>query len=1516
MASVLIPILVGAAGGVGIELLIPSLSTLGAVLFGISVAFQVGMVLNPPSLGLGGFATPNTLRGADELVVNTTKRQNAVPIVYGEQRVQGQLLSLQKWNTVIVNNEVHYDLNYAIGLCEGIADKVTKLFLEDVEITGQEGQQGSNDDWPVLDEGFEDINTFGGPANFWTKNEGGTGTITRSTANAHFGVASANLTTNTITDVAEFWQDFTVGVADFNYEINFVQRKNTATDANIQILVKNQTQTTWYDLNGDWVTSEAIRAETKQTDGSAGAWRWKQVTFRLNKGDFTFGDTIRIIFRCKAIAVTNNQFMDDVSITPSKPIPELWEFFPGDENQNITSFHFGSGITTPVPWRNLAYLQMHGDIGDIPRVPNTSGVVRRHDEFRSPLLTDPDSVKTSISSPHLIPASTFGISGIDRYWFMVPDGQRWGTPGTNYDGINRISADGQEWSVCIKPPSFSGNLLKYGWYFSDSDIVVMVNPTNTKEWLFTSWITGTAPDADIYNLDIFETTDQFLGWFADHVNGWIFLLLPPASGFETINAFRIIRINIFTKQTRVFQLDWSEIPTGAVQPLDSVNTTFTGLCFDADEETVYISFDDAAQDNGIINFPWTHNEGILIDQISLRQIPSLAATLGVAHHGERLYIAMREDATFTQGKIMIISTHNEQIEELLDVHWGRVNSQPDLRIQGGDFDGLFGATKFPTGITYCNITGDIVSAMMQVDPDTSGSRDWFLIKTDYDATNWSFLTTRNVTGQGDGAVRNAFWNRLGDPSPYLYDLFINDRYGMGLNSLLIDKNLLIANSGYYAEPILGGEVRAFDEEGFPSNEPHWLTRYSLNPLLEQQQPAGEHLQNLLSAISSFLIEEDGLIKIRIERAANRIVMRITEDMILDNSFSFVEDIRSERFNRIRVDFRRADDFYRTDSLFANDEFDQKKFGEIREKSFKLLHITDKFIAAKLARAFLIGSLLNRKKFQLKLPYIGLLLQVGDLVDIQHIVLGISESDIPITARIMKLDLDVESNILDLVLQEHNKAVFQFQGVPVQDPDYGADGAPSSQKAGSRDSVRIPTAWDLSFNPLTDSLVGAFWLTNSLDFTGPWTHCRVEVDWRQQGNGFVPIAVSSIKSPYKLITDTVGITSGQTTLDYATLFGVALKGDSSIPELLFSRGEIYASIVSPSLRFSPTSAENTLSSEIIRLANDDLSTTLTIQDRAAWGTTAQAWKSVRKDPLLLHLVAKGYDPLSHNAGNPIVLNVPGWPLSKAARWATIAEVQANGVDAPFIYLGPGSPNTEGFSTPRAKIENLAWRWLLIAEQKSTSISLSAPFHVLEVNIIQGAQSRKGRATKGLFDIQYNMRGNVTVGHRGITDWKKVGAVYDGTEGFTKSGFIVFSFPDSSDWEIAEFDDPRDYMSGIEFGYKRITTSSGIIGDKDGYGGTVTEDTHTSSRDYGSIKSGRTVPKRFWIRISFKNLFRVQLDPTNPIRLHESPQILTFNPFSLKSEVPVEQLGATHNVRILSVGEVLQESEVKPTLPITT
>lgn len=275
-----------------------------------------------------------------------------------------------------------------------------------------------------------------------------------------------------------------------------------------------------------------------------------------------------------------------------------------------------------------------------------------------------------------------------------------------------------------------------------------------------------------------------------------------------------------------------------------------------------------------------------------------------------------------------------------------------------------------------------------------------------------------------------------NPAYCLLDYLTNDRYGMGINEGLIDKDSFVAVANWCDETV----------DGSP--------RYEMNMLLDRQASSLDILQQMLQTFQAFLIYSGGELRLKADTVEDSTAQTFDEDNIVEDSFGYEQTSGEDVPNVVQTEYVDPDQNWEmVKAEYANDT-DIRNRGRRIKQTVQLPGVTSFSQAARLTRVIYNKMFYNEYIAKWEAGIDSIHCEPGDVVEVSHTLPGWSNRKF----RIMEIR-EKENEQMEIVAQEYNEAVFSDQGA-VQQPPTGPDLPIPTEPP---PNVSVTTAEPLSYN---------------------------------------------------------------------------------------------------------------------------------------------------------------------------------------------------------------------------------------------------------------------------------------------------------------------------------------------------------------------------------------------------------------------------------------------------------------------
>lgn len=242
--------------------------------------------------------------------------------------------------------------------------------------------------------------------------------------------------------------------------------------------------------------------------------------------------------------------------------------------------------------------------------------------------------------------------------------------------------------------------------------------------------------------------------------------------------------------------------------------------------------------------------------------------------------------------------------------------------------------------------------------------------------NAADLGTRIVyDGDWDGTFKIAWTD---NPAWILYDLMINQRYGIG-NRIdnLEDINIFnLYKIGRYCDAVDSNGNFVGLDDGLGGLEP----RFSCNIMLEASQNAFKTITDICTVFNGMAFYANGRLDFFADQPKEP-MMFFNNDNVFDGIFSYQTTNKSSQFNAAEVTFLDKDDDFTAKKETVMDEVSMRENGLLR-RDVNAKGATSRGQAARLGRYILYTNKFEREIVNFKAGSDGLMLSIGDIIEIQ------------------------------------------------------------------------------------------------------------------------------------------------------------------------------------------------------------------------------------------------------------------------------------------------------------------------------------------------------------------------------------------------------------------------------------------------------------------------------------------------------------------------------------------------------
>lgn len=260
------------------------------------------------------------------------------------------------------------------------------------------------------------------------------------------------------------------------------------------------------------------------------------------------------------------------------------------------------------------------------------------------------------------------------------------------------------------------------------------------------------------------------------------------------------------------------------------------------------------------------------------------------------------------------------------------------------------------------------------------------VPSNYDPVN------RTYSGIWNGTFQTAYSN---NPAWVLYDLMINDRYGLGkfIKAGNIDKWALYDIGVYCDEEV---------PNGFAGTEP----RYVFNGVINERKEAWQVLQAISSMMQGMLYWSAGSIT-AVQDAPKASTKYVTRENVIDGEFLYSGTALKARHTVVNVAYNDENDFFRQKQLVVEDVEGILKWG-VREKSIVAYGSTSRGQARRVGRWLLYTEKYESESLAYRAGLDHYDVRPGDIITVlDPLVAGVDFGGRLVAGTTTSVDLDKE-----------------------------------------------------------------------------------------------------------------------------------------------------------------------------------------------------------------------------------------------------------------------------------------------------------------------------------------------------------------------------------------------------------------------------------------------------------------------------------------------------------------------------
>ena len=304
---------------------------------------------------------------------------------------------------------------------------------------------------------------------------------------------------------------------------------------------------------------------------------------------------------------------------------------------------------------------------------------------------------------------------------------------------------------------------------------------------------------------------------------------------------------------------------------------------------------------------------------------------------------------------------------------------------------------------------------------------YLALKFKYDEKIFTSFPTVNARIKGrkvyDTRTSATIWSD--NPAVCIRDYLTNTRYGVGIDTNLIDDDYIDTAANYCDEMVCSLGTSYGTQSACETANGVWEKRYTLNGVVDINQLPMDNVREMLSSCRGMLGFYGGKWKLSIDK--DEVSSFTFDSSNIVGSWNIDLGGKSTMVNRIRAEFANKDKLYTADFALANSTAYRTADNETLLEQSMLLPFTTKYSEAQ--RITVID--LHQSRQAITCAFVatikGLMCEVGDIVKLTHDTPGWVDKKFRITRMEIMPNDEVQVSV-----REHDPAVYDYGTLAVQD----------------------------------------------------------------------------------------------------------------------------------------------------------------------------------------------------------------------------------------------------------------------------------------------------------------------------------------------------------------------------------------------------------------------------------------------------------------------------------------------------
>jgi len=401
-----------------------------------------------------------------------------------------------------------------------------------------------------------------------------------------------------------------------------------------------------------------------------------------------------------------------------------------------------------------------------------------------------------------------------------------------------------------------------------------------------------------------------------------------------------------------------------------------------------------------------------------------------------------------QVYISTSGTDNKYLHIVQTISEGEIESLEQLFFNDKDAATEF-AGKYTVNFHSGSATQTYDADLHNVDPnwvDCLRYTAYMYLRLTYDREKFTSIPkiTAIVKGRKVYDPRDDTIKWTDNPALCIYDFMINKRYGVGLNSALVDLDSVKAAADWC------------DNIGF-----------TFNGVINTKQAAIDNLTNMLATARMQVVFNGGVFKL-IPLQYDSPVMKLTEEDLIEKSFSKIYPTVQDLPNTLKVRWINPNNYYIYDDLILYNKAQIDADGERIEKSFLLLGC-DNLKQARTVGSYQLERIRRNRRYNFTATHKALPLEAGDMITIDFPSFGVNNEIVRIESIV-----PLENDTFKITVIEESADLYDTKTDLVTQVSYGTNLPDGLEKPSTPSNLSLTTGVESNQSGLVTAYIIAIW----------------------------------------------------------------------------------------------------------------------------------------------------------------------------------------------------------------------------------------------------------------------------------------------------------------------------------------------------------------------------------------------------------------------------------------------------------